>query len=150
MHLPNNEYKFYFKEKGEVSGQWFEGDFTVKCVLNIEEQVQVGILVDRYNGGSRTIDPSRSLMNRTIAELEVRLSYDKNDKPLCPTWWEDSVFGRKLIDHNILYGVFAKAMEGEANWKKALNKEGDKAEKEVKKSEKVKAERESQDSQAQG
>jgi hypothetical protein len=141
MHLANNEHKFYFKEKGVISNQWFEGDFSVKCVLTIEEQVRVGVLVDRYNGGSRTLDPNRALMNRSIAEMEVRIIYDNDNKPLCPTWWSENGFGRTLIDSNILYSVFSKAMEGEKKWMKDLEKEADKSEKEVDKSEKIRAKR---------
>lgn len=142
MHLANNEHKFYFKEKGTTSDQWFEGDFTVKCVLNIEEQVRVGVLVDRYNGGSRTLEPNRALMNRAIAEMEVRVATNKESKPLCPTWWTESDYGRTLYDSNILYSVFSKAMDAEKQWTERLNKEADKSEKEVEKSEKIRAERE--------
>jgi len=142
MHLTNNEHKFYFKKKGDISGQSFEGDFTVKCVLNIEEQVQVGILVDRYNAGSRTLDPNRALMNRSIAELEMRIVKDKEEKFLCPTWWTESDFGRTLYDYNILYSVFSQAMDAEKDWKDRINKEVKKAEKDVKKSNKIRADRE--------
>lgn len=145
MHLTNNEYRFYFKEKGDISGQWFEGDFVVKCVLNIEEQVQVGILVDRYNGGSRTLDPNRALMNRSIAEMEMRLAKDNEGDPICPTWWTENGFGRTLYDSNILYSVFSEAMNAEKSWKDSLNKEVKKAEKDAKKSDKIRAAREKND-----
>jgi hypothetical protein len=146
MHLANNEHKFYFKEKGEVSNQWFEGDFSVKCVLTIEEQVRVGVLVDRYNGGSRTLEPNRSLMNRAIAEMEVRIANNEKGKPLCPSWWAENDFGRTLYDSNILYSVFSKALEAEKKWADSLEKEADKSEKEVEKSKKIRAKRKEKES----
>lgn len=131
MFLANNEHKFYLKAKGEKSGQSFEGDFTVKCILNIEEEVEVAIRTDRYNAGSKTLNPSMALINRTIAELEMRIIK-------APTWWTDSGYGRTLVDKNVVYDVFTKAMEGEKVWADRLKSEAEEAEAEAEKSQKKK------------
>lgn len=140
MFLSNNEHKFYFKSKGDVTGQPFEGDFVVKCVLNNMEQVEVGIRTDRYNAGSMTINPAHALINRTIAELEMRVIE-------APTWWKESDYGRTLYDTNILYEVFAKTMEGQKIWHERLKKEADEAEKDADKSQKAKKAKEEKPAQ---
>jgi len=131
MFLSNNEHRFRVKIKGEKTGEWFEGDFTSKCILNNEEQVQIAILVDRYNAGSRTISQNHALINRAVAELEMRIVRDKKGKLLAPTWWVESDHGRLLYDTNVLYEVFTKAVEGEKIWAKRISGEADEAEKNV-------------------
>jgi|GEM_PF-2993310 len=131
MFLSNNEHKFYFKDKGERTGQSFEGDFVAKCILNQIEQIEVALRVDRYNGGSKTISPGHALMNRAIAELEIRLVK-------APTWWTDSDGGRTLYDSNILYSVFEEAFKGEKAWAERLKKEAEEAEGTAEKSQKAK------------
>jgi len=138
MHLADNEHKFYLKVKGEKTGQSFEGDFVVKCILNHEEQIDVAIRVDRYNAGSRTISPNHALMNRTIAELEVRIKVDEKGKPLAPTWWVENDYGRLLYDTNILYSVFAEATKGESIWRDRIAKKAEEAEEDLKESDKAK------------
>lgn len=140
MHLANNEHKFYLKVKGDKTGEPFEGDFNVKCILTNEEQVEVAIRVDRYNGGSTTISQAHALINRTVAELELRIKRDEKGKLLAPTWWVDSDFGRTLYDTNVLYSVFEKAMEGEKKWDERIRKLADKTEEDLKKSEQKEAE----------
>lgn len=131
MFLANNEHKFYFKQKGDVTGQSFEGDFVCKCVLSNVEMIEVGLRVDRYNGGSKTLNPALALMNRTIAECEVRIIK-------APTWWQESDSGRSLYDSNILYSVFTEVMKGEKEWADRLKKEADEAEAAAEKSQKAK------------
>lgn len=127
MFLTNNEHKFYLKAKGEKTAEAFEGDFTTKCILNQQEQVEVALRTDRYNGGSKTISPTHALINRTVAELEVRMIK-------APTWWTDSDSGRLLYDTNILFDVFTETMKGEKVWADRLKGEVENAEKDAEKS----------------
>lgn len=133
MHLQDNDYTFYCKVQGEKSKEWFEGNFTVKSLLNQEEMVDVAIRTDRYNGGSKNLPTQHALINRAIAELEVRIVKDKKtNKMLCPTWWTESDFGRLLYDTNVVYHVFAEAMKAEDNWYKKLTEKSEAIEKQAK------------------
>ena len=113
MFLPNNESTFHFKKQGERSKEWFEGVFTVKCLLNQAEQIQVAIINDRYNGGVSTLPPKYALLNRTLAELEARIVK-------APTWWTESQGGKTLYDTDIIFEVFKKAFEAEESWLKKV------------------------------
>jgi hypothetical protein len=120
--LPNNEYIFHFKSKGEKSGDWYEGSFTVACVLNNLEQMEVAIRTDRYNAGSRTLPEQFKLFNRIMAELELRIKK-------APTWWTENNHGWALFDANIVHEIFNKAMEAEKVWSDRLKEKADQAEK---------------------
>jgi hypothetical protein len=122
--LPNNEKTFHIKVQGERSKEWFEGDFTVKCLLNQAEQIDVALKTDRYNGGSASLPAQYALMNRTIAELEVRVKKG-------PTWWQESQSGRFLYDTNIVLEVFKESFKAEEAWGKAVEEQAAKAEKAV-------------------
>lgn len=106
MDLPSNEYTFNLDETGERTKRRFDGSFTVKCLLTIDEIVDVGLRMDAYNRGSTSVMPGIQLLNRARAELEVRIQKS-------PSWWRDSNNGRDLMDTNIILEVFNKALDAE-------------------------------------
>lgn len=113
MLLPGNEFTFHFKEQCKATKEWYEGDFTVKCLLTNEEQSEIALRTDRYNQGSRTLAPQYALFNRTMAELELRIIK-------APTWWKESDSGRTLFDADLVYAVFKEAMRAPEEWAKKL------------------------------
>ena len=131
--LPPNESTFHLKVVGERTKKVYEGDFTAKCVLTNGETIEVGLKLDRYNGGSTTLAPQFVLMNRVLAELEVRLKKS-------PEWWRESDYSRTLQDQNVMYEVFKKAMEAEKAWTDKLNKESEEVEKKTEKKKKKEVE----------
>jgi hypothetical protein len=102
----SNEYTFAFKCVGEKTKQVYEGQFTVKCILSNQEIVEVGLRIDTYNRGSKTLPQGVQLLNRAMAELEIRTLKS-------PSWWKDSDAGRDLLDTNLIYELFNKAIDGE-------------------------------------
>lgn len=136
----SNEYTFTVKLTGEKTKKTYEGTFTVKCVLTYEEQVQVGLLLDRYNGGSRTVPDGISRMNRALAEMDVKIALDSKGKQKAPSWWRDSDGGRKLIDKNIVLEVFLKSLDAETEYDKRIEEASKSAEEEAEKQAKKKKE----------
>lgn len=135
MLLPvSNEYTFMLSSKGESTEQKYEGAFKVKCLLTNAEKVNIGLRLDSYNGGSKTVAAGVAILNATLAELDVRVIE-------APSFWKDSDNGRELMDTNIVYEVFAKANEAEADFKKRLKEVADKAEKDAEESVKKKKEK---------
>jgi hypothetical protein len=129
MYLPKNEFTFYCKVQGQKTKQWFEGNFIVKCCLTIEEQVQVAIDTDRLNQGSITIAPEYALLNRSLAEVNMRIVFDKDNKPQCPTWWTENRNGSKLMDSNVIFYIFSEAMKAEKDWADRLENDAKQTEK---------------------
>lgn len=120
--LPNNEYTFAFKRQGDVSKEWYEGTFVVKCVLTNSEQIDVAIRTDRYNAGAKNLGEHFKLFNRTMAELDVRIVKS-------PHFWKENNGGWELLDANIIYEVFAEAMKGQTSWSERLKERVEEAEK---------------------
>jgi len=106
MSLPSNEHTFVLKIDGERTKQTFDGTFTVRCLLTNAEIIEVGLRIDQYNKGSQTVPPGVALLNRALAELDVRIMKS-------PSWWKESDGGRNLLDTNVIYEVFSKSLEAE-------------------------------------
>lgn len=121
MDIPSREHTFYFKDKGERTRKTFEGTFTVKALLTQQEIVDVGMLLDQYNRGSKTLPQGVALLNRAFAELDVRIVKS-------PSFWKDSNEGRDLLDTNIVFGIYKAAMDAETEYDKKLDEAAKQAE----------------------
>jgi len=121
MDIPSREHTFYFKDKGERTRRVFEGNFTVKALLTQQEIVDVGMLLDQYSRGSKTLAQGAALLNRAFAELDVRIVK-------APAFWKDSGQGRDLLDTNIVFGVYKAALDSEEAYDKKLEEAAKEAE----------------------
>jgi hypothetical protein len=130
--LKNNERTFDFEVKGNVTHEVYKGQFTVKCLLQNDEMIEIYKLVDRYNGGSYTLHSGASNFNRALAELEVRLvAADAKGNSLLPKWFSDSNYGRKLLNPNVVIELYEKALAEIVEYRKELGLLVEKAEEEA-------------------
>jgi hypothetical protein len=113
MDIPSREHTFFFKDKGERTRKNYEGNFTVKALLTQQEIVDVGMLLDQYSRGSKTLVQGVALLNRAFAELDVRIVK-------APAFWKDSNQGRDLLDTNIVFGIYKASMDAESEYDKKL------------------------------
>lgn len=133
MLLPvSNEYTFHLSVKGESTGLKYEGTFKVKCLLTTSEKVDIGLRLDSYNRGSKTVSQGVAVLNATLAELDVRIMES-------PSFWKDSDYGRELLDTNVIYEVFKKSNEAEEDFKERIRSIAEKSEKESEESAKSSA-----------
>lgn len=111
MDLPKNEKSFKFNEIGETTGQVFEGDFTVKCILNIKEKKELEIEKSRVRAD--VINPTQDLLviSMVLATLKCKIID-------APKWWKNN--GSDLMDENIIYSLYEKVSAQEDAWKKEL------------------------------
>lgn len=124
MNLPKNTYTFTFREKGEKTKKTYEGTFVVKCLLTALEVGQVAINQDVLNGGVKNIPSGVAILNRALAELDVRIEK-------APSFWKDANNGRDLMDLNIILEVYNKALDAETDYEKRINEEAEQAEKAI-------------------
>lgn len=124
MDLPKNEYTFQFNERGERTKKIYDGSFTVRCLLTMEDIRRVGIKLDILNGGSQTLPPGVGLLNRAFAELDIRIIK-------APSWWKDANDGRDMFDTNVILEVFNKALDAERNWDERVTEAAGEAEKQT-------------------
>lgn len=132
MILPvANEYTFHLVCNGDSTGLKYEGTFKVKCLLTTSEKVDIGLRLDSYNRGSKTVPQAVAILNATLAELDVRVIDS-------PSFWKDSDYGRQLVDTNIVYEVFKLASDSEDDFKKRMKDKSADAEKKAEESVKKK------------
>lgn len=130
----SNEFTFSVRITGEKTKRIFEGQFTVKCNLTYQEQINLGLLLDEYNRGSRTVPEGIMRMNRALAEMDIRIVLEpRTGSQKSPSWWKDSDGGRTLIDKNVVLEVFLKSLEAEGDFDKRIEEESKRAEAEVEK-----------------
>lgn len=129
MIMPSNEYTFNIVVVGEKTKKKYEGSFTVKCLLSVQEMVEVGLRMDRYNQGSSTVSPGVTRMNRAIAEMEIR-------QIKTPSWWKDSDDGRTFLDANVVFEVFLKALDAETEFDKRIAEQAKEADEQTEKAQK--------------
>lgn len=128
MLLPvSNEYTFMLSTKGESTGMKYEGAFKVKCLLTTTEKVDIGLRLDSYNRGSKTIPQATAILNATLAEMDVRIIDS-------PSFWKDSDFGRQLLDTNIIFEIFKLSNDGEEDFRQRLKAKAEESEKKAEES----------------
>ena len=110
MELPSKEKSFYFSYDGE-SGFKYEGNFTVKCRLNVLERHSMESDRSRLLGDSA--NPTQSLKELAFALSSCRAHISDS-----PEWFKQS---RGLLeDEDCLFELFSKVMETVDSWKKEL------------------------------
>lgn len=115
MDLPKNEKTFSFSSVGETTGQKFEGNFTVVCVLDMFQKRAVELEKGRITADQ--VNPTMALLGQ--AEI---LSNLRNRIVDGPSWWKDSNGGFDIIDENICVELYDIVMTQEAEWKEDVKK----------------------------
>lgn len=81
MDLPKKERSFYFKHIGEDSGFVYEGQFTIKCTLNIGEKRLMELEQSRLQGDMQNGTAQLRAIASTIATLRAKIVES-------PEWWK--------------------------------------------------------------
>jgi hypothetical protein len=116
--LPKNEAVVDFKAVGETTGETYEGQFTVMCVLNMAGRHSLELEKTRLQADYA--NPSRGLAGIAISLATVRAKVLE-----APAWWKNSDEGSLIIDENVILSLYDKCNEVEANWRKELKKESE-------------------------
>lgn len=84
-----------FSVVGENTGEVFEGQFTFKILLNLQEFHDKELLYTQLLGDIS--NPTRQL--ESLAYIRSNLKYHIVDAPM---WWKESRNGSDLFDFNVL------------------------------------------------
>jgi hypothetical protein len=111
MELPKRERTLSFSFTGE-SGTKYEGQFTVKCRLNVAEKYQLELEKSKLT--SDMVNPSQGLMGFAIALSTLRVKITD-----APEWWKQS---RGLIeDEDALIELYNLVETAALDWRKELD-----------------------------
>lgn len=130
----SNEHTFPVKIIGSKTKKVYEGTFKVKCLLNLDEQIQRDLAFDSDTRGSMTLLAESRLFARAISELEARVID-------APSWYKDARGGRELLDKNVVLELANLALDAEGVYDTRIADASKAAEAELEKQAKKKAEK---------
>lgn len=110
--LPSMEFKFHLNVQGEETGVNYIGEFTYKRP-NIAERSMIESMRVRLNGDLKTLDPDIALNNEALSYLRWTIKES-------PDWWASSNYGGSLHDLNVLFEIYNKVIQFEAEWRQKV------------------------------
>lgn len=118
--LPKKEQSFVFNEVGEVTTRPYEGEFTVRAILNMGQKHQLELEKTMLQADSKAPTAGLSGISNVLAELRVRIIDG-------PEWWEQSRGGALIDDENVLLALYQKIIDTEITWRQSLRDQTKKA-----------------------
>ena len=112
MDLPKKERSFYFKYTGEDSGFVYEGQFTIKCTLNIGEKRLMELEMSRLQGDMQNGTSQLRAISSTISMLRAKIVD-------APEWWKQGG-GMFIEDEGCLVDLINKVDEVSDLYRKEL------------------------------
>lgn len=108
--LPTMEHTFTLKEKGNKTGQVFDGTFVYKRP-NIRMQSETARTEAMLNGGLSNLDLDTKALHKILATLRHTLIE-------FPPWWEEEDFGYEMYDVNVLLSMYEECVKFEKEYDK--------------------------------
>lgn len=111
--LPKKERTFHVDEAGDTTGLRYQGDFTVRAILNMGQKHALELEKTMLQADMKSPTAGLSGISNVLAELRVRIVKG-------PKWWEDSEGGALIDDENILLTLYKEIIDAELAWKDEL------------------------------
>lgn len=113
MELPKNESVFDIDINGDTSGKRYEGQFSVRCVLNMGQKHAMELEKTRLMGNHSS--PTDELIGYAVLFANLRAKIMDG-----PEWWKQSIGGSNIMDENVLVAVYNKILDAEVQWKEKV------------------------------
>lgn len=118
MDLPKNIKSFIFESTGDTTAKKYDGEFKVKCTLNMMDKRLLEIEKCAIRADIKNPTGELVAYATILATLRIRIEDS-------PEWWKQSNGGYDLLDENIIVDLFDKVMEKETEWREELQKQAD-------------------------
>jgi hypothetical protein len=115
MDLPNKEKTFACEHIGETTGKKYDGQFTVRCILNVGQKHALALEKTRLLGSYESPTDDLAGLAIILANLRARIVD-------APEWWKQSNGGSLVDDEDVLVVLYRKIQEAELEWKEDLKK----------------------------
>lgn len=113
MSLPKNESTFDFSHVGELTGKKYEGQFTVKCVLNLADKRLLEIEKSRLTADLANPTGNLSALGAVIANLRVRIMD-------APDWFNQSIMTLDILDEEIVFELYSECLKKSEEWRQSI------------------------------
>ena len=111
MSLPKNESSFDFQHTGELTGKKYEGQFTVKCILDLADKRMLEIEKSRLTADLLNPTGNLSALGSVIANLRVRVIS-------APDWFNQSIVTLKgILDEEVIFELYSKCLDKSEEWR---------------------------------
>jgi len=115
MDLPSKEKTFTFEHIGDTTEKKYDGQFTVRCVLNVGQKHAMALEKTRLLGNYD--HPADELEGIAVILANLRAKIVE-----APEWWKQSLGGSLIDDEDALVILYRKILETEVEWKEDLKK----------------------------
>lgn len=119
MDLPNKQKTFAFEHVGEATNKKYDGQFTVRCVLNVGQKHALALEKTRLLGNYESPTDDLAGLAIVLANLRAKIAE-------APEWWNQSSGGSLIDDEDALVLLYRKIQEAELEWKEDLKKKAQK------------------------
>jgi len=109
MDLPNNERSFDLKYEGRTTGKLYEGQFTVKCILNTADKRAVELEKSALSADLRNPTDDLSAISTVVSNLRVRVIK-------APDWFKQGIITLDIIDEDVFFNIYGKCLEKADEW----------------------------------
>ena len=116
MDLPKNEATFHFEHTGETTGRKYEGDFTVKCVLNLADKRALEVQKSNISLDLNNPSANLSAISDVVSNLRVRVID-------APDWFKQVIVSLDVYDDELFFEIYGKCLEKSEEWLRSLKKE---------------------------
>ena len=113
MSLPKNESTFDFEHIGELYGKKYEGQFTVKCVLNLADKRALEIEKSRLTADLLNPTGNLSALGSVIANLRVRVISG-------PDWFTQAIMTLDILDEEVVFELYGKCLDKSEEWRESV------------------------------
>lgn len=113
MSLPKNEKTFDFNHVGETTAKKYEGQFTVRCSLNMGMKHQLELEKSRLLADF--LNPTSELAGIALILSNLRVKISD-----APEWWKQSGGGFNLEDEDVLVELYKALVEKELEYRNEI------------------------------
>lgn len=113
MGLPKNESGFDFTHVGEVTGKKYEGQFTVKCMLNLADKRILEIEKSRLTADLQNPTGNLSALGSVVANLRVRIIDG-------PDWYNQVIMSLDTLDEELIFELYSECLKKSDEWRKSV------------------------------
>jgi hypothetical protein len=113
--LPKNEKTFYLTYVGAVTGIKYEGQFTVRCVLDLRSKHLLELEKTRLQADHSNPTNGLAGIAFTVANVRARII-------TAPQWWTDLESGMAIMDEDLIVELYERCIMAETEWRDSIKK----------------------------
>ena len=113
MGIPKNESGFDFVHIGEITGKKYDGQFTVKCMLNLADKRMLEIEKSRLTADLQNPTGNLNALGTVIANLRIRIID-------APDWYNQLINNLDTLDEELIFELYTQCLKKSDEWRESV------------------------------